>query len=88
MPDSLCHWSLGTTRRSQRPGAPGAGLVLPTLVSAPQGSDTAGFAVVSTFPRSRGFVGGRSVVGAQRVLVVKRLVLMCCTAASHFPAQF
>lgn len=67
----------------QRPEAPEAGLVLPSLVSASQGSGTAGFAVVSMFPQEQGVCGG-CTEGA----CVKRLLLMCCTAASHFPALF
>lgn len=54
---------------AQRPEAPEAGLVLPSLVSACQGSDTADFAAVSIILQEQGVCRGRSVVGAQRVLV-------------------
>lgn len=68
----------------QRPEAPEAGWVLPTLVSASQVSDTADFAVVSIILQEQGICGGQACGGCTEGACVKRPVLMCCTAASTF----
>lgn len=72
----------------QRPEAPEAGWVLPTLVSASQVSDTADFAVVSIVLQEQGICGGAGLWWVHRGCLCEEAGAHVLHSSFHFPAQF